>query len=378
VVKGKLGYIAPEQAAGESVDRRADIWSLGVLLWEALTGSRLFKGETDAGTLNQSLRGEIPSAASRRPELPVELDVVLARALQRNPSLRYRTAAAMHRDLQSWQRSYGNAAGRVALGDLMRELFSAELLEQRRMVSVLMARSDCTAPPPISTRSPSSTSALIVRNHSSAPADMSDLSRQMLAMGKRHGRALRAITAGLAVLAALGSAAAYFAVARLERSAAHVPARILELAARQPVAARVAAGTGLAAGPEQATNPPPSPAPVAQAAALLPHATAPLKRAAVAARVAPEKPSTEPTAASAPLLSAKPEPSAIGFLTIDTSPWSQVSVAGRPLGQTPLVGVKLPSGSQVLTLRNPELGIETSYTVQIDAGKTTIRRIGIE
>ena len=55
-----------------------------------------------------------------------------------------------------------------------------------------------------------------------------------------------------------------------------------------------------------------------------------------------------------------------------------VSVAGRSLGQTPLIGVKLPSGSQVLSLENPELGIETSYPITIESGKTTVRRIGIE
>ena len=78
---------------------------------------------------------------------------------------------------------------------------------------------------------------------------------------------------------------------------------------------------------------------------------------------------------------ASPSPSSapsFGFLTIDTSPWSLVSVGGKVLGQTPLVGVKLPSGTQVLSLRNPELGIETSYTVTIEAGKTSARRIGIE
>lgn len=72
-----------------------------------------------------------------------------------------------------------------------------------------------------------------------------------------------------------------------------------------------------------------------------------------------------------------PAPS-FGYLTLDTSPWSQVSVGGRALGQTPLVNVKLPAGSQVLSLRNPELGIETSYPVTIENGKTTVRRIGIE
>ena len=82
--------------------------------------------------------------------------------------------------------------------------------------------------------------------------------------------------------------------------------------------------------------------------------------------------------ASAPSAT-KPEPVAsFGFLTIDTSPWSQVSVGGRVLGQTPLIGVRLPSGNQVLSLRNPELGIETSYPITIENGKTSVRRIGIE
>jgi len=87
--------------------------------------------------------------------------------------------------------------------------------------------------------------------------------------------------------------------------------------------------------------------------------------------------SAAPAASASSVAKAEPSPS-FGFLTIDTSPWSQVSVGGRVLGQTPLIGVKLPSGNQVLSLKNPEQGIETSYPVTIENGKTTVRRIGIE
>ena len=67
-----------------------------------------------------------------------------------------------------------------------------------------------------------------------------------------------------------------------------------------------------------------------------------------------------------------------GYLSIDTTPWSLVSSNGKSLGQTPLLGVKLPVGAHILTLRNPDLGIETQYSVTIVAGKTLARRIGLQ
>ena len=69
---------------------------------------------------------------------------------------------------------------------------------------------------------------------------------------------------------------------------------------------------------------------------------------------------------------------AFGLLTLDTTPWSVVSVGGKTLGQTPLIGVKLPAGVHTLTLKNPELGVETTYVVTIEAGKKHTRRIGLE
>jgi serine/threonine protein kinase len=369
VVKGKVGYIAPEQAAGESVDRRADIWSTGVVLWEALTGTRLFKAETDAGALNLSLRGEIPTAATHRPELPLELEVVLARALQRPRALRYRTALAMQKDLENWQKSVGKALTPAALGALMHELFASEMLEQRRMVSVLMARSDCTAPAPISTRAPSSTGALVLSNDA-ATANMSEMTQLMHAMGKRHRRAFRSIIALLAIVSGFAGGFAYVAFYKLSSSkntvttasqpsapGAHTIASLpASPAAAEPTLARDATSLRASLAPD------------------IPRGTAPAQRPPMPV----SKIITRVASSSSGSASSKPDTTPVGFLTFDTSPWSQVSIAGKPLGQTPLVSVKLPAGNQLLTLRNPELGIETNYAVQIDAGKTTIRRIGIE
>jgi serine/threonine-protein kinase len=67
-----------------------------------------------------------------------------------------------------------------------------------------------------------------------------------------------------------------------------------------------------------------------------------------------------------------------GFLTLDTSPWSVVSVGGRVLGSTPLVRVALPPGDVVLSLSNPDTGARASYAVRIESGKAVSRRIGLE
>jgi hypothetical protein len=90
-----------------------------------------------------------------------------------------------------------------------------------------------------------------------------------------------------------------------------------------------------------------------------------------------ETPAPALTPAAAPTLPSAPsaEP---GFLNLDTTPWSNVSVGGRLLGTTPLVGASLPAGTHTLVLTNPELGIKTSYQVTITSGHTTARRIGLE
>jgi serine/threonine-protein kinase len=96
-LKGKLGYMSPEQARGEEVDRRADVFASGVLMWETLTGKRLFRGktETDAETLSRVLSSEIPRVRTVNPEVSEAIDAVCARALERDISVRYSSCAEM-------------------------------------------------------------------------------------------------------------------------------------------------------------------------------------------------------------------------------------------------------------------------------------------
>ena len=92
-------YMSPEQAFGETVDARTDIWSLGVVLYESLTGHAPFEGATDWALLNAVSHDPTPSACALRPDLPTAVEAILARALSKDPAARYQTAEAMSQDV---------------------------------------------------------------------------------------------------------------------------------------------------------------------------------------------------------------------------------------------------------------------------------------
>lgn len=107
VVKGKFGYLSPEAAHGEDVDLRTDIFAVGILLWEMLTGRRLFLGDTDYQTLEQVRAARTRPVSSIRPDIPPELDQLLARALERDTDKRFQTAQSFAQALAQFLFRYG-------------------------------------------------------------------------------------------------------------------------------------------------------------------------------------------------------------------------------------------------------------------------------
>jgi eukaryotic-like serine/threonine-protein kinase len=93
VVKGKFSYLSPEAAMGLEVDRRADIFAIGILLWEMFTGRRLFYGDTDYQTVELVRQARVPSIAALNPEIEPELEAIVRKSLARDPAQRYREAA---------------------------------------------------------------------------------------------------------------------------------------------------------------------------------------------------------------------------------------------------------------------------------------------
>lgn len=126
-LRGKLAYMSPEQARGKPVNASADLFALGVVLWELLTGTRLFAGETDAETLDRVTRCELPPLAEHRADLPPDIEPILRRALARDSADRYATAEAMLADLRRCLLTQlGAIDPRKQLAMLMRQHFDEQ------------------------------------------------------------------------------------------------------------------------------------------------------------------------------------------------------------------------------------------------------------
>jgi len=119
-VKGKFSYMAPEQARGTKgakLDRRADVFALGVVLWELLVLKRLFRRDTPAETLLALINDPIPAPSTQRAGLPVELDAIVMKALARKPDDRYPNARELGRDLARAIGKAGEVIGGVDLAE---------------------------------------------------------------------------------------------------------------------------------------------------------------------------------------------------------------------------------------------------------------------
>jgi tRNA A-37 threonylcarbamoyl transferase component Bud32 len=131
MLKGKAGYMAPEYVRGESIDRRADVFALGVVLWEALSGKRLFRGENDGETLGRVLETQVPPASKSDARL-APLDDILARALARDRADRFATTEDLALALEPAASAHGLVATHADVGRFVRSVVGDRLEERRR------------------------------------------------------------------------------------------------------------------------------------------------------------------------------------------------------------------------------------------------------
>lgn len=375
LVKGKFAYIAPEQAMGQPVDGRADLWSVGVILWELLSGKRLFKADNEAATLRATLRAEVPRLSTLRAGIPVVLERIVERSLQRHASLRYADAAEMKSELLRYLRSLPQVPDVLSIATHMKATFGREIDQQKELLSHIDESVQCPEVRTVARRPDiliyPSTEVSSTRTYDSSATEVGVENASGNVKFNRRTQRLGVVFIAIIALTTI-VAAGFLGVGE----------RLFANEERKPSATSLNAPKNLAGfdrtveastprSEEKHTN-------ERGGSSVLSGTTSEASRnqSKPQRRVAMKRAETVASSKGEAVLF--PPPSGTGFLTLDTTPWSTVNFLGVSIGQTPIIGAKLPVGTHQLVLRNPEVGIETAFWITIVEGKTTTKRIGLQ
>ena len=132
VIKGKFGYMSPEQANGQPVDHRTDIFSTAIILWELLTSKRLFAAENDMATLKQIQECVIPAPSRLNPKITPELEKIVLKGLTKDISLRFQSAGSFHRALQEFLNKYYGSFTQREAGEILARTFKEEIENEKK------------------------------------------------------------------------------------------------------------------------------------------------------------------------------------------------------------------------------------------------------
>jgi serine/threonine protein kinase len=212
-LKGKVPYMSPEQAAGEDIDHRSDIFACGVILFELTTGKRLFKGGSEYDTLKLICETEYPMPSDVAPNYPPQLERIVMKALAKRREARYQSAREMQADLESFVRQERLPVSVVQMSAWMQRLFAEKLTEQKADLQDIKAMADEIAaqgPPP--DYAPASTG-----SHPSARFDQSNTGAAAPAAATTIPPVKKSSTglfAGIALALAAAGAGGYFLMTR--------------------------------------------------------------------------------------------------------------------------------------------------------------------
>jgi len=345
-VKGKLPYMSPEQARGEALDARSDIFSLGIILFELCTGRRLFRGSNDAETLQMILDGKYPEPSSVNKRVSPALGAVISKALAFDRNDRYSTARELQSDLVRVVHAEHIALSSVAFGEWMQMLFAERLSSQQEALAQGKQLADVLAAEEPDTGDTSSRS---------MPSGSSERAVASIPAPVAHPVHSRLTTILLAVIALLLLVVVAVIVLRAPAPAPVAPAPPPPAVTAVPQPA-----------PAPAPAPTPTPTPTPEPSAVVPEVQPPVAEppppveAPAPARSHRSHDRSHRTTTSA--AAATPAPAAVdntpGRLTVGATPWCTVTVDGVGRGQTPVVGLSLPPGSHRIACINPERGTQ--------------------
>lgn len=211
VIKGKAGYMSPEHARGEPLDQRADVFATGILLWELVSGRRMYRPSSDVPLLDQARAADIPDLPKR--DLPAEtmLHGIIKKALAVNAAERFATARLMLGELEDYMSVAGFSPSELGLGEWMTAEFSEEVIEQRRAREQALAARSLPPPPDPNAASSAQGNQTVSATAPSDPPPSSD--RDNARPAPRTGQDLRT---------SVGAARAFRA--GLEDAASEIPA----------------------------------------------------------------------------------------------------------------------------------------------------------
>jgi serine/threonine protein kinase len=141
VIKGKFGYMSPEQANGMPVDHKTDLFSTGIILWELLTGRRLFAAESDLATLRMIQECVVTPPSKINPRVPAELDKIVMKILSKDLKLRYNSAGDLHRHLLEFLSRHAPAFTQREVSQVLHMSFSDEISKEKKRFEQLYRQS---------------------------------------------------------------------------------------------------------------------------------------------------------------------------------------------------------------------------------------------
>lgn len=383
VLKGKPAYMAPEQVAGRA-DARSDVYSAGVMLWEAVAGRRMWAGAGELEILSNVIAGTLPPLQDVAPDGPPDLVPIITRALAKDPDQRYPSADALLVDLDAYL-APRNVTTR-AVSEVLEPLFNEERAKKRAVIEAHVASARAGRTERVSTlpEMPESTTTPAADGNVAPAPSRPPASRPSVAATTQQRRtAILAST--LLALAGIGATIAVWLGAESTEPRGVASRAPAPSAAADDVRPGAAASAPAAEMPVAVTPPTAPPVSDAVAAAAASATTAspvdsapPAAKAATNHRARPTPPPPRTTAARpspAPAATSAEEKSGTGYLTLDTYPWTRVSLGGRVLGDTPLVRAQLPAGTHTLVLENSGEKIRQTTVVTIKPGETVSRRL---
>jgi eukaryotic-like serine/threonine-protein kinase len=356
MLKGKFAYMSPEQARGDALDARTDVFALGVTLWELLSGARLFEGDGDVAVLRAVQERLIVPPARLNPGVSPALDAAVMRALERERARRWPTAHELERALAEVVLGGARSLEDTDVGAFLRRMFPeeggvAEPAPGTASIPISLSTSAPPAPgpgePSASAEVPPAQATELVTPPPAEPGPTEILPRTA---------PLRRRVVGVLALAALAAA----------------------------VTVALRAGHGLLPGEQRRTGAPPAAeGPRAVQGATSPATPPPASGAAVAPSepTAPAPSSPAPQLAAAPEASTAVEPGAAApgkagqgavraRLVIRAKPWAELRVDGKRAGYVQgSKTVRLPAGRHLVELTGPD-GVSGAYTVQLVQGRT--------